>query len=70
MAIKSRADFNNVWKLLNKVIHEEGDSRLTAIFNNYSNKKEYICRKFGIISLPDIERFRRQIQDKKNFRSP
>jgi len=69
MAVKKNTDFNNLWKLIHKVTTEEGDPKLAAIFSNHSDKREYICRKFGIMSLPDVERFRKQIQNRKNFRS-
>ena len=37
---------------------EVGDRRLQAVLTNHEGRREYICRKLGVVSDGDIQRIR------------
>jgi hypothetical protein len=47
---------------------EFGDPRLRAVLTNHEDRREYICRKMGVVSSGDIERLRAARQGRKGRR--
>jgi len=48
------------------VAENVNNERMKATLLNHANKKEYICRKLGIISSADVKRFQDTLQYKKS----
>ena len=53
---KSAPNFGKLWSAVVSELERVGNDRLRSTFLNHSTKKEYICRKYGIISATDIMR--------------
>ena len=49
---------------------EFGDARLRAVLTNHEGRREYICRKLGVVSDGDIRRLRAARQGRKGRRNP
>lgn len=56
----SRPDFLALWNVLLGEATKSGDDRLKAVLLNHSSKKEYICRKLGVVSVADLKRVQRR----------
>jgi hypothetical protein len=56
--MKSQPDFTSLWNLLVAASKTSGNERLQSTLMNHSSKKEYICRKLGVISGTDINRYK------------
>ncbi len=57
-------NFTKLWERLKVEIELLGDQRLKAVVSNHEQRKEYICRKLGIISDADINRLTKQLRSK------
>jgi len=58
--MKKKPDFKSLWSEAVKSAKDSGDARLAAVLENFINKKEYICRRLGIISSVDVYRVKRE----------
>jgi hypothetical protein len=45
---------------------EFGDARLRAVLTNHEDRREYICRKLGVVSDGDIHRIRAARQSRND----
>jgi len=61
---KALINFSALWDRLINVANETNDARLKAILQNHATKKEYICRKLGVVSEMDVQRIKKK-SDKK-----
>lgn len=59
-------NFKALWTLMVGVAENVNNERMKATLLNHANKKEYICRKLGIISSADVKRFQDTLQYKKS----
>jgi len=57
MKTKSQPDFTALWNLLISVSRSSGNERLRSTLMNHHTKKEYICRKLGVVSDMDVKRY-------------
>jgi hypothetical protein len=53
---RPKPDFGNLWSLMISESERTGNDRVKSAFLNNSSRKEYVCRKFGIISAADVSR--------------
>ncbi len=51
-----RPDFNALWNMLVDVATRCGNDRVKATLVNHQGRKEYICRKLGVVSFNDVTR--------------
>jgi hypothetical protein len=57
-----RPDWNDLWQRLRRVYQNAGEDRQVAVLDNYSKSKEIICRKFGVVSIQDVNRIYAKIK--------
>lgn len=57
-----RPDWNDLWQRLRRVYQNAGKNRQVAVLDNYIRSKEVICRKFGVISIQDVNRIHAKIR--------
>ncbi len=68
--MKKNVNFSQLWERLRYEAENCGNERFKAVLMNHDKKREYICRKLGIISDTDITRMTDKIRAKgKNLNS-
>lgn len=58
-----RTDFTALWNRLFHVAESSGDVKLKALLMNHSERREYICRKLGVITEADVNRVHERIRN-------
>ena len=51
-----RPNFQALWTRLMTITMSSGDERFRAVLLNHTDKKEYICRKLGVVTEADVQR--------------
>jgi hypothetical protein len=54
--MSQRPNFSQLWEQALSTANFHKNERLKSVLLNFSNKKELICRKFGIIGNQDVIR--------------
>lgn len=63
-----KPNFQALWTRLAYVAEEVGDPRLRAVLKNHEDRREYICRKLGVVSEADVQRIRDQREGRRRTR--
>jgi len=58
--------FATLWDHAKLTAKERGADRMLSVILNHEKKKEYICRKLGIINFSDVNRVFKNYPDKNN----
>lgn len=61
----AKPNFQALWVRLAHIAEEVGDSRLRAVLKNHEDRREYICRKLGVVTEADVQRIRSQREARK-----
>lgn len=61
---KRKIDFNALWNATISELKTIDQPRLESVFQNFKSNPEYVCRKYGIVSVQDIERLRNKLKNK------
>lgn len=56
-----RQDFRKLWERLRSVYVAADKPRMVAVLDNHQDRKEAICRKFGVICDMDVNRISKQL---------
>lgn len=56
-------DFISLWRLCIKEFEKLNLPRQKAVFLNHEHKKEEICRRFNIVTVEDISRLSKYIEN-------
>ena len=59
-----KPNFASLWERLKTVAEMNGDDRLKSMLLNHERRKEYICRKLGVVSDADVNRMARTMAAK------
>jgi len=62
---RSVPNFGRLWSAMVSESERVGNDRLRSAFLNHSTKKEYICRKYGIVSATDVVRVISKIESRR-----
>ena len=62
--MKNVSNFSQLWDRLKTEAELSGDDRMVAVLMNHERKKEYICRRLGVISDADVTRVAGKIRAK------
>jgi len=54
--MKSSVNFSRLWERLSQEAERSGNTRLKSVLLNHERKKEYICRKLGVVTESDVNR--------------
>lgn len=52
-------NFFQMWDRMRVMAIQMGNQELVSILDNHSEKKEYICRKLGVLTPVDVERLKK-----------
>lgn len=66
---KAPANFATLWNKLKTVAEVNHDDGLKATLMNHERRKEYICRKLGVVTDADVNRIADQIAKKAESRN-
>ncbi len=64
--MKQSINFARLWERLKQEAELRGDIRMKAVLLNHEKKKEYICRKLGVVTESDVNRVVSGSKGKKN----
>ncbi len=64
----AKPNFQALWTRLASVAEEVGDSRLHALLKNHEDRREYICRRLGVVTEADVQRIRAQREARRRSR--
>jgi hypothetical protein len=53
---KAAPNFQMLWKRLRTVYSSSGKNRNVAVLDNHEDRKEFICRRLGVVCDADINR--------------
>jgi hypothetical protein len=63
--MKNSVNFAKLWDRLKAEAEIAEDERMKAVLMNHEKRKEYICRKLGVVSDADINRISIELKTKK-----
>lgn len=58
MANKPQYNFVQMWDRMRLMAVQSGNQELLALLDNHTTRKEYICRKLGVLTPTDVERLK------------
>lgn len=58
----ARPNFEALWTMLLSAAVQGGNDRFTATIKNHSERKEYICRKLGVVCAVDVARIGQKLK--------
>ena len=58
----AKPNFQALWNLLVGIAEKTNNTKFKAVLTNHSDRQEYICRRLGVISQADIDRYEKKLQ--------
>ena len=66
--VSGKPDFQVLWNLMVSETTRVGDVRTRAAFVNHEMRKEYVCRRYGIVSANDVIRMVSKLEKRSGMR--